>query len=107
MILLYIAITLLSAFFMLAGSIKLTGWQKMVFDTKLKMVAQYGINRTGLALIGLMELFGAVTIWLQGQWIAPLGALMILIASLGAIVCHFIWDTWREAVPASITAFVA
>lgn len=104
MVILYIAIALLSVFFLFAGSIKLTGWQKMIYETQVNMVAQYGINPAGLKLIGLMELFGAVTIWFQDHWIAPLGALTILAASLGAIVCHYIWDTWRESVPASITA---
>lgn len=100
----YIAITLLSVFFLLAGSIKLTGWQKTVFEMQRRMVARYGINRLGLGLIGAVELFGATAIWFQGGWLGPFGALAILGASLGAILCHFIWDSWREAIPALITA---
>lgn len=100
----FVATSLLSVFFLLAGSIKVTGWQKKVHAIQIKMVAQYGISPAGLRLIGLVELFGASTIWFQSHWIAPVGAIAILAASLGAILCHFIWDSWREAVPALITA---
>ncbi len=35
---------------------------------------------------------------------SSLGALALLGTSLGAIVCHLIWDSWNDAVPAMITA---
>lgn len=98
-----IIIGLLSAFFLFASSIKILGWQKKIFEPQLAMFIKYGLNRQIMALTGFVELFGATTIWLQGSWVATLGALALLATSLGAIVCHLIWDSWKEGVPAMIT----
>lgn len=95
---------LLSAFFLFASSIKILGWQKLIFETQLAMFKKYGLNRQIMMLTGLAELFGAITIWLHGSWIATLGALTLLATSIGAIICHLIWDTWKEGVPAMVTA---
>jgi hypothetical protein len=99
-----IVIALLSAFFLLASSIKLTGWQTKVFETQLAMFESYGLNRQVMFMVGLIELFGAVCIWIQGPWLGPLGAAALLATSVGAILCHLIFDTWRDGVPAMITA---
>jgi hypothetical protein len=98
-----IVIGLLSAFFLFASSIKILGWQRLIFETQLAMFVKYGLSRRIMALVGAVELFGAVAIWFQGSWIGPLGALALLGTSLGAIGCHLIWDTWRDGVPAMIT----
>ncbi|PSK81846.1 DoxX-like protein [Limimaricola soesokkakensis] len=99
-----VIIALLSAFFLFAGSIKLFGWQKFIFETRFAMFVKYGLNRRIMALVGLVELFGAVAIWDRSSWLGPLGALALLGTSLGAIVCHLVWDTWKEGVPAMVTA---
>lgn len=98
-----IIIGLLSAFFLFASSIKIFGWQKKIFEPQLAMFIKYGLNRQIMAMTGIIELFGATTIWFQGFWIATLGALALLGTSLGAIACHLIFDTWKEGVPAMIT----
>ena len=95
---------LLSLFFLLASSIKLTGWQRKVFDTQLAMFESYGLNRRVMFVVGLVELFGAVCIWFQGSWLGPLGAAALLVTSVGAILCHLVFDTWKDGVPAMITA---
>ncbi len=100
-------ILLLSAFFLFASSIKILGWQKKIFEIQLAMFIKYGLNRTIMALVGFAELFGAIAIWFQGSWLATLGALALLGTSLGAIVCHLIWDTWKDGVPAMITGTLA
>ncbi len=102
-----IIIGLLSAFFLFASSIKILGWQKMIFETQLAMFIKYGLNRQVMALTGFAELFGAIAIWFQGSWIGTLGALALLGTSVGAIGCHLIWDTWKEGVPAMITGTLA
>lgn len=102
-----IIIGLLSAFFLFASSIKILGWQKMIFETQLAMFIKYGLNRQIMALTGFAELFGAIAIWFQGSWIGTLGALALLGTSVGAIGCHLIWDTWKEGVPAMITGTLA
>lgn len=98
-----IIIGLLSAFFVFASSIKILGWQKFIFETQLAMFVKYGLNRRIMALVGVVELFGAIAIWFQGSWIGPLGALALLGTSVGAIGCHLIWDTWKDGVPAVVT----
>ncbi len=103
MSLITIFIGLLSAFFLFASSIKIFGWQKMIFETQLAMFIKYGLNRQIMALTGFVELFGALAIWFQASWIGTLGALALLGTSVGAIVCHLIWDTWKEGVPAMVT----
>ena len=60
-------------------------------------------NRQIMALVGVVELFGAIAIWFQGSWIGTFGAFAILGTSIGAIGCHLIWDTWKEGVPAMVT----
>lgn len=56
-----------------------------------------------MRLVGLVELFGAIAIWFSGSLLSPLGALALLGTSLGALGCHFIFDTWRQGVPAMVT----
>lgn len=104
MTLITIFVGLLSAFFLFASSIKILGWQKLIFETQLAMFIKYGLNRQVMALVGVVEFFGAITIWFQGSWVGTLGALALLGTSVGAIGCHLIWDTWKDGVPAMITA---
>lgn len=104
MTLITISVGLLSAFFLFASSIKILGWQKFIFETQLAMFIKYGLNRQIMMLVGFAELIGAVAIWFQGSWVGALGALALLGTSVGAIGCHLIWDTWKEGVPAMITA---
>ena len=98
-----IIVGLLSAFFLFASSIKIFGWQTFIFQTQLAMFVKYGLNRQIMALVGAVELFGAIAIWFEGSWIGILGALALLGTSVGAIGCHLIWDTWKDGVPAMIT----
>lgn len=95
---------LLSAFFLFASSIKILGWQKKIFEIQLGMFQSYGLNRQIMALVGCVELFGAIAIWFQTSWLGPLGALALLGTSLGAIACHLIFDSWKDGVPAMITS---
>ncbi len=99
-----IVIGLLSAFFLFASSIKIFGWQQRVFQIQLEMFESYGLNRQIMFLVGCAELFGAIAIWFQSSWVGPLGALALLGTSLGAIFCHLVFDTWKQGVPALITA---
>ena len=97
------AIFLLSALFLFASSIKIWGWQKFIFETQFGMFQKYGLNRKTMFLVGLVELFGALAIWMQSSALGPIGALALLGTSIGAIFCHLRWATWKDAIPALIT----
>ena len=98
-----IAIALLSIFFLFASSIKILGWQKKVFEIQLAMFEKYGLNRQLMVLTGLVELFGSIAIWFQGSALGIIGALALLGTSIAALFFHFVFDTWKDAIPAMIT----
>lgn len=75
----------------------------MIFETQVAMFIKYGLNRQIMALVGLVELFGAIAVWFHTSPVGPLGALAILGTSTGAIVFHLIYDTWKDGVPSMIT----
>jgi hypothetical protein len=93
---------LLTAFFVFASSIKILGWQKMIFETQLGFFKKYGFNRTVMAAVGFVELFGAFALWLPG-YIGIAGVLALLGTSVGAICCHLYFDTWKDGIPAMVT----
>ena len=93
---------LLTAIFLFASTVKIFGWPKVIFDRQLEFFLNYGLNRTLMAVIGFVELFGVIGLWLPGQ-LKVLGALAILCTSVGAIFFHLRFDTWRDAIPAFIT----
>ena len=92
----------LTAFFVFASSIKILGWQKKIFELQLEFFKKYGFNRTIMALVGFVELFGAITLWLP-SYIGIAGILAILGTSAGAICCHLYFDTWKDGIPAMVT----
>ncbi|WP_375753608.1 DoxX family protein [Vibrio sp. HN007] len=103
-VVLYTMTGLLSAFFLFASSIKILGWQKMIFETQMNYMHSYGFNRQILFVIGLMECFGAIAIWFYGTLVGLLGVLALLGPSLGAIFFHLRYDTPKEGAAAMVTA---
>lgn len=79
------------------------GWQKMVFEKQLAFFRSYGLNRKIMFLTGVIELFGAITIWFQASIWGVIGAGAILFTSTGAIFCHLRFDSWKDGVPAMMT----
>lgn len=98
-----VVIALLSAFFLFAGSIKLFGWQKLIFEKQLEFFQSYGLNRQIMAVVGVVELFGATCIWFQSSEIGILGGAALLATSLGALFFHLRFDTWKNGIPAIVT----
>jgi hypothetical protein len=94
---------LLTTFFVFASSIKVSGWQKTIFDTQLAMFKSYGMNRKIMFVVGLVEMFGAVVIWSKLSVLVPIGALALVVISIGAIACHLLFDSWKDGIPAMIT----
>ncbi|WP_434362163.1 DoxX family protein [Parasalinivibrio latis] len=97
---------LLSVFYAFASSIKILGWQKMIFETQLAFFIKYGLNRAVMALVGFVELFGAIAIWLPG-YIGLAGALALVGTSAGAIFFHLRFDTWKDGIPAMVTLILS
>ena len=97
---------LLTAFFVFASSIKIIGWQKAIFEIQLAFFKKYGLNRTLMAVVGGIEFFGAVTIWLPGI-LGLVGAAALFATSAGAIFFHLRFDTWKDGVPAMLTLLLS
>ena len=96
----------LTVFFLFACSIKILGWQKKIFETQLVFFHKYGLNRTIMALVGFIELTGAVTLWLPG-YLGLAGVLLLFVTSAGAIFFHLRFDTWQAAIPAMVTLILS
>ena len=92
-----------SPFFLFASSIKILGWQKKIFEVQLAMFVSYGFDRRFMSVVGFVELFGAIAIWFHSTPLAAFGAAAIMATSFSAIVCHLVYDTWQQGVPAMIT----
>lgn len=94
---------LLTAFFLLAGSVKLTGWQKKIHEIQLNFFLSYGLNRMIMMIVGCVELFGAIAMWLPYPLISLAGALALVGTSMGAIGFHLHFDTWKDGIAAMVT----
>jgi hypothetical protein len=102
---------LLTLFFIFAGSIKLLGWQTFIFETQLKFFIKYGLNRSHMFYIGVIELSAAISLAsatiLDFEILNVLGALGISFTSIGAIFFHLRFDTVKDAIPAIITLLLS
>lgn len=101
-----IASVLLTAFFLFACVVKILGLPKAIFDIQLEFFRNYGLNRNVMALVGFIELFGAIALWLPGN-MRLLGALALMSTSAGAIYFHLRFDTWKDGIPAAITLLLS
>ncbi len=107
-----IAIVILIAFFMFASSIKLLGWQKLIFETQLKFFIKYGLNRKVMFLVGVIEFLGVISLSIylalsnfeSALW---LGAGLLALTSLGAIFFHLRFDRWQDGIPATVTLLLS
>ena len=102
---------LLVVFFMFAGSIKLTGWQKFIFETQLNFFKKYGLNRAAMFAVGIIEFTAALLLlaalyWGDLQW-QSIGAALIAVTSIGALGFHYRFDKCSDAVPAAVTLLLA
>ncbi|WP_234497701.1 DoxX family protein [Vibrio maritimus] len=107
----FIAQILLIGFFLFASSIKIFGWVKPIFEPQLTFFHKYGLNRTAMFLVGIIELGGALGI-LYGLFTvnaltSAVSSGLIAFTSIGAMWFHFRFDTWKDAVPSMITLFVS
>lgn len=107
----FVITILLVLFFLFASSIKLIGWQKLIFETQLTFFKKYGLNRTHMFLVGLIELSASIlliiSIFLNHGVIQAFGALGIAFTSLGAIYFHLRFDSLKDAIAALVTLLLS
>ena len=98
---------LLVIFFLIASSIKLTGWHHYVYTTQLSFFKRYGLNKVSMFIVGLVEMCAScaliVGLIVDIVYLSNLGALMIALTSIGAIYFHLRFDTAKDAIAAFIT----
>ena len=85
---------ILTVFFLFASSIKILGWQKKIFETQLAFFHKYGLNRSLMAAVGFVELFGVITLWLPGGY-RLIGALALFATSAGQFSFTFVLTPGR------------
>ena len=93
----------LSLFFSLAASIKLTAWQPHIFEIQLKFFKKYGLNRQVMFAVGVIEASSVALFWLKPIIYPIIGALLIALTSLGAIYFHLRFDHFKDALAAIVT----
>lgn len=98
---------LLIAFFLFASSVKIFGWVKAIFEPQLAFFHSYGLNRTAMFMVGVIEATGAIVMLIgmiaTNPLLSAIGASFIVLTSLGAMFFHFRFDTWKDAVPSMVT----
>lgn len=95
--------SLLSVFFVFAGSVKVFGWQKLIFETQLAFFKSYGFNRQFMGVVGVIEMLAALGLWWPQTIIAAISAMVIATVSAGAIACHLRYDSAKNAIAAMVT----
>ena len=73
---------LLIAFFLFASSVKMFGWVKVIFEPQLTFFRRYGLNRSIMFIVGIIE-------------------------ATGAMFFHFRFDTVKDAIPSIITLILS
>lgn len=98
---------LLTCFFLFASSIKIFAWQTLIFKTQLSFFNKYGLSRTHMFLVGLLELLASLllisALVIGSLMLQSIAALIIAFTSIGAIYFHLRFDTVRDAIPAIVT----
>lgn len=106
-VLIYVFAGLLAIVFLLASTLKMFAWNKTIFDTQLLFFKKYGLNRTIMFLVGIIEFIGVIflTVFLlkNNVMFAVLGASLIAFTSIGANFFHFRFDTFKDGIPAIIS----
>ncbi|MCD9524830.1 DoxX family protein, partial [Photobacterium carnosum] len=69
---------LLIAFFLFASSVKMFGWVKVIFEPQLTFFRRYGLNRSIMFIVGIIEATGAIMLLIGMIMVSP------LISTIGA-----------------------
>ena len=108
-ILMWILTTLVGAFFLFSGTVKVFGVPEQMFKTQKEMFFDnYGIGRNGIRAIGLGELFGGVTVWFWTIFnpIALVGLVVLVFTTAGAMYYHWRFDSLLKMGAPAIVMFL-
>ncbi|WP_299807717.1 DoxX family protein [uncultured Shewanella sp.] len=102
---------LLIALFLFASSIKIFGWVNKIYEPQLAFFHRYGLNRTAMFAVGVIEATGAILMLVgiitENSLFSAVGASLITFTSVGAIFFHFRFDTWKDAIPSILTLLLS
>ncbi|WP_102433112.1 MULTISPECIES: DoxX family protein [unclassified Vibrio] len=102
---------LLIAFFLFASSIKIFGWLNKIYEPQLAFFHRYGLNRAAMFAVGVVETTGAIVMLAgmitEDSLLSAVGASFIAFTSVGAIFFHFRFDTWKDAIPSTVTLLLS
>lgn len=103
-IILWSIIALVSIFFLFMGVVKTAGLPAPVFDYILTQnFLKYGLNRDVMFVVGVVEILGAILIWLHRfQGIGTIGPSLLILVTAGALLLHLRFDTFTDGVPALV-----
>ncbi len=108
-ILMWILTALVGLFFLFAGTMKTFGIPEQMFKMqKETFFDNYGIDRNGIRAIGLVELFGGVTVWFWTIMnpLALVGLAVLLCTTAGAMYYHWRYDSLFKMGAPAIVMFV-
>ena len=94
--------------FVLFGIVKIAGVPEGLYkDAKEGIVDRYGFSRTGMRLIGISELIGALLVLMGVSWnyiqFAQVGNIILMVVTAGAMYFHNKFDSvTKDGLPAII-----
>ena len=95
-IILVVLILELTIFFIFSSSVKIFGWPKTRYNAQLEFFSNLGLNRNIVTVIGAVELFGAVTLWLP-NYIGVIGVWLLCATSATVIYGHIRFGSWKNS----------
>lgn len=103
----WILVALISLAFVFFSMVKLFGVPTKLFEEQKEIyMGRYGLSRTQVRLIGLLEIFGGLTILLWATpylWLAQIGMATLVFVTVGAISFHARYDSvFKDGLPAVI-----
>lgn len=103
----WIIVALISFAFTFFSIVKIFGVPTKLYEEQRAVYQdRYGLNRTQVRLIGLLELFGGLTILLWATpllWVAQIGMASLIFVTIGAMTFHYRYDSvFKDGLPAVI-----
>ncbi|WOD06628.1 DoxX family protein [Marinomonas sp. GJ51-6] len=92
----------LTIFFLFSSCVKIVGLPQSRFHAHLSFFKTCGLNQGALLTVGMLELFGAATLWFP-NYLGILGVLALCITSAGIAYARIQFDTWKNGLVAMTT----